>query len=298
MNLTASEWGKYLQNVIWIDDIPWEIRNNTLLPIAMPHTLKNLNRRKIRDAVINTKSLLAAWTDEWDTQESDWWWTLCDEKDYNIDLIKHAASRRGVRKGLENCTVRRLEFNSSAESIYEIFCMAHLSYNILPTRIISYEDYFKVIAFQNEYSGFELWGAFFNDKLVGFATCVIMDNAVLIGSSKSNSNFHHLYPNNAMYYTITKHYLAERGFQFISNGPRTLLHTTTINDFLIRMGFKRVYARLNIELSEKVELINKFRVATLIQKMKFLEHIFPQQYNKIKAFNKLIEISKSFQANE
>lgn len=298
MNLTASEWGKYLQNVIWIDDIPWEIRNNTLLPIAMPHTIKNLDRKKINEAVNSTKSLLAAWTDDWDSKESEWWWTLCDDKNYNINLIKHSASKRGVKKGLKNCTVRRIEFNSFADSIYKIFFKAHLSYNIPISRIISYENYHKEIKHQNEYAGFELWGVFSDETLVGFATCILMDNAVLIGSSKSDPNFHHLYPNNTLYYSITKHYLTERGSQYITNGPRTLLHTTTINEFLIRMGFKKVYARINIELANNAKLINRLEIGRLMQRLKFLQHFFPQQYNKIIAFNNLIGISRSFKSND
>lgn len=298
MELTANEWGKYLQNVIWIDNIPWEMRNKTLLPIAMPHTIKNLDRKKISEAINSYKSLLAAWTDNWDSKESEWWWTVCDAKDYDLENISNRIGRRDIRKGLSNCIIKKISATYFLENSYEIFFNAQKSYGADEKEIITKNDYKRMIGEQSKYDGLEFWGAFIGDRLVAFSTCLVADEAVSLTTSKSNPIYHKAYPNNALFYSLTKHYLVDRGYKYVTNGPRTLLHPTTINDLLIRMGFKRVYARLNIELSDNVQLINKFSVGTLIQKMKFLKYIFPKQYNKMSAFNNLIEISRSFEPND
>lgn len=298
MELTASEWGKYLKNVIWVDNIPWERRNRTLLPIAMPHNINNLDRKKIKEAVINSKSLLAAWTDKWDSEESNWWWTVCDTKDYDLENIPNRIGRRDIRKGLSNCTVKRMSTTYFLENSYYIFYNSQKSYGYDDKDIITKNDYKKMIEEQSKYDGLEFWGAFLDDRLVAYSTCVIMDDAVSLTTSKSNPKYHKAYPNNALFYSLTKHYLFDCGYKYVTNGPRTLLHPTTINDLFIRIGYKRIYGRLNIELSAEARLIEKLGIGDLVQRIKFFQQIFPKQYNKLNAFNKLIEICKSFYTNE
>lgn len=294
MELTAKEWAKHYSNVIMIDGQPWELRNRLLIPIAPPNTIANVNRKKIKEALFKTKALLAYWTDNWNSDESEWWWTVCDMKNYNIDNIKNSSGKRGIRKGLEKCYVRRMEPEKFAELTYSIHLKSHLSYNISASKINSYNEYVEVIKNQSKYKGFESWGAFFEGKLVSYATILVIDNVVLFGSTKSDPDYHKYYPNNALFYFLTNHYLIERGFSYITNGPRTLLHSTSINDFLIKLGYKRVYCRLNVELSNIAKLLIYSGTGKLILNLKFLKYLSPNQFSKLKSFFDLVHISKTF----
>jgi hypothetical protein len=294
MQLTANEWAKHYSDIIWIDDTPWELRNRLLIPVSLPHTIYNVNRSKIREAILKTNALLAYWTDDWDRKQSEWWWTCCDMKDYKLENIQNPTGRRGIRKGLESCSVNRIKPIDFTELTYNIYYESQLSYNIPTSEIISYNQYNERILKQSNYPGFELWGAFVNGKLASYAICLLIDNVVSFGSTKSDPEFHTFYPNNALFYHITNHYLSERGCSYITNGPRTILHSTTINDFLIRMGYKRVYGRLNIELSNKAKLLFTTGIGKGINSLSILGKFFPNQFAKINGFLKLVDISKTF----
>ena len=294
MTLTAIEWAKYYDNIIWIDNSPWELRNRLLIPISPPNAINNINRVKVKEALSKTSALLAYWTDNWNSEQSQWWWTVCDNKNYDIENIQNPTGRRAIRKGLENCSINRIEPERFAELTYKIFFKSLLSYNVPETKIISYQKYQETIIKQSNYAGFEMWGAFVEGELASYATCLVIDNVALFGSTKSDPEFHKYYPNNALFYHLTKHYLSERGISYVTNGPRTLLHSTTINDFLIKMGYRRVYSRLNIELSNKAKLLFNSGIGRAIQKLKFLKSILPNHFSKLNGFMNLVDISKTF----
>lgn len=294
MLLNVNEWVKYYDNIIWIDNSPWEMRNQLLIPVAPPHTIFNINREKVKQAIRKNKALLAYWTDNWNSEQSQWWWTVCDMRNYDIENIQNLNGRRAIRKGLENCQINQIEPDKFAELTFEIYFKSLISYNVPETNIIPYNKYHEMIINQSNYKGFELWGAFVKGKLASYAICLVIDNVALLGSTKSDPEFHKYYPNNALFYHLTKHYLIERKLSYVTNGPRTLLHSTSINDFLIKMGYRRVYSRLNIELSNNAKLLCNSGIGRLIQNLKFLENFFPNHFAKVNGFMNLVDISKTF----
>lgn len=291
-NNDISKWVEAYENIIWIDNKPWVLRNRILEPVNMPHTIKNVNRDKIRKALKTTKALFAYWTDQWDSAESEWWWTICDNNDYDIEFIENARGRRGIRKGLKECSVRQLEPYNFIELTYDIFIRNIRSYGYL--KIPTMSEYKSDILKKSQFEGYELWGAFVNQEIAAWATCVVIDDAVILGSTKSNPDLHKYSPNNALFYHITRHYLRERKVKYVSNGARTLLHTTSINDFLIRMGFRKSYSRLNIELSDSSKILYLIVKSDILGILNLLKKISPEKYLKMDAFIKLVQISKTF----
>ncbi len=294
-NFKIKKWVEVQEGKIWLDDLPWSIRGKILEPIFLPHIELSINRNKIREALLDTKALFAYWTDDWNrASESEWWWTICDDINYDINNLENSSGKRGIRKGLSMCSVHRIEINEFADITYSIFAKSQKSYGLNDSQIQTKEQYKnKILRFGN-YDGFETWGAFTKEGLAAFASCVFIDNAVSLGSTKSDPELHKYYPNNALFYYITKHYLQERGAFYITNGNRTLLHSTTINDFLIRMGYRKKYCRLNIELTRKSKILSEVKIIALNRYLKLLWKKFPNPYQKLEAFYKLIEISKTF----
>ena len=286
------KWAECFNNVIWADEIPWYFSRGLLEPLAMPHMIKKLNHEKIRDAVSKNKALLAYWSDQWDSKPSEWWWTCCDNKQYDIENIQNQRARRGIRKGLRECSVRRVEPKEFIKLTYDIYTSNAESYD--QSFRLSTDQYKEFILRRSKYDGFELWIAFVNQKPAAFSTCILIDNAVSLGSTKSNPDLHKHAPNYALFYHITKHYLNERGVSYVNNGHRTLLHTTSIHDFLIRMDYRKIYCRLNIELSKLSSLISLFSTGRSAQIIKYVLKLFPGKIEKFNGFNQLVEISKTF----
>ncbi len=103
-------------------------------------------------------------------------------------------------------------------------------------------------------------GSIHGDKLAAFASCQIIDRAVLLSSTHSDPELHRHKANSALFYSVTRHYL-QHGMLYVSNGSRTLWHATSINDFLRRLGFRRVYCRVNIEASPLLKTVDLVRLA-------------------------------------
>lgn len=164
--------------------------------------------------------------------------------------------------------------------------------NNIPT----YMDYEKDVLDLGLYSGTEFWGAFVNDTMASYVICFIIDGAVSFGSSKSDRLLDRNNPNAALFYTVSQHYMVQ-GFTFTTNGWRTLWHPTAINDYLERMGFRRVYCRLNLELSGIAKIID-WSKPLCWGKWIGLNHLFSKRWDLLNGFDKLTKIAKTFEVNQ
>ena len=260
----------------------------------MPHSNLVVNNVKIKKALFDSKSFLAYWTDNWDSSESEWWWICCDDKQYDIDNIKSSRARRGIRKGLDNCEVKKINSQIFPDLAYDIYFNSMRSYGIGELKILSRENYGKYIDRLSKYQGYELWGAFVEDNLAAFAACVVLGDAVAFGSTKSNPEMHRYNPNNALFYEMTRYYLSCKNISYVTNGHRTLLHDTSIDEFLIRLGFRKIFCRLNLQLSKPAKLVNSGLPRFLLKNIKASRVLFPRIYSKVEGFFKLTEIGETF----
>lgn len=289
-----KDWAQCFNGIIWTDDVPWVYESKILKPLTMPHQIKNIDRKKVREIIKSKGALLAYWADNWNLNESEWWWTSCDNKEYDVENIEDKRGRRDVRKGLRECSIKRIEPENFVELSYGIYSNAFKSYEYHNLNVFSRKQYSEYIFRKSRFNGYELWGAFVGKKLAAYAAAVVIDDAVLIESAKSDYELQIHCPNNAIFYQMTKHYLCERGKLYITNGSRTLLHPTNINDLLIRMGYRKIFCRLKVELSDFAKIILHSGIDKWINYINPIDKIFPGQLAKLKSFLNLVEISKSF----
>jgi len=239
--------------VVWIEDVPWRVEGPVLSPLAMPHTMKPVNREELRQTMHDTKTLLAAWNDAWNVAECDWWWVCADAADYDMAQFKKNA-RYDIRQGLKNCTVRRVEASWLAENGYAVYAAAFSRYGTEPNLKTS-KKFADEVLWAGGYSGRENWGAFIGDQLVSFASCIVIDNAVLFSWAKADPEQLKHFPNNALYYELTRHYLCDRKFQYVADGARVIRHETRMQDFLEKMGYRRIYCPLRVEASPLLQAV-------------------------------------------
>ncbi len=290
----SKKWAERYKNVLWSDDIPWLPENRLLRPLSLPHTIQEIHHKNVKDLISKSGALVAYWSDKWDSTESAWWWTSCDDKEYGIEKIGDKRGRRDVRKGLRECIVRRLNQEDFVDLSYRIYSDSYDAYKYHDLRNFTKDQYREYIFNKGEYEGYELWGAFVGDIMASYASAVVMDGAVLLESAKSDPGLQQHCPNNALFYRMTEHYLRERGKLYITNGPRTLLHPTKINDMLIRMGYRKIYCRLNLELSLAAKLILLTGVRKWHKYLAVFRNRFPGPLAKLQSFLALVEISLTF----
>ncbi len=288
--LTSREYAKHVPGVVWVGGIPWRLSGRVLRPLAMPHVPVDVDREQLRKAIARHRALLAYWTTDWDSPAScEWWWTCCDRGDYEIENIDSARGRRSIRRGLHNCTVRRVESAVFGRLAYPIHRAAVESYGQRPPTEQEYVENMERMA---AYPGTEFWATFQGGRMAAFATCQVIDGAVTLGTTKSDPELDRYNPNAALFYYIARHYLQE-GLRYISNGSRTLWHPTSINEFLIRLGFRRVFCRVNVQLSPVARAIDKSR---LVKTGRFLglAKLSRNRWATLEGFDRLVKIARTF----
>ena len=289
-NLSYREYAKYLSQIVWIDEIPWHLYGRILTPLCMPHVPIDVDRTQLSEAIVKSGALLAFWTTQWDTFESsEWWWTCCDHEIYDVKKINSSRGRRAVRKGLRECTVRRVKTNEFLSMAYPIYRSAVESYGESPPTEVEHVEQVKQMA---TYPGTEFWASFYKGRMAAFAICQVVDNAVTLGSTKSVAELNRYNPNAALYYSIAQYYLND-GRRYITNGWRTLWHPTSINDFLERIGFRKIFCKVNVQLSNIAEIIVKSHFSKW-GAFFGLQRLSKKKWAQLEGFQKLVEIAETF----
>ena len=134
----------------------------------------------MKDMISESGALVAYWSDKWDSNESAWWWTGWD-KAYSIEKISDKRGRRDVRKGLRECIVRRLNREDFVNFSYNIYSDSYDNYKYHDLRNFSKDQYQEYIFNKSEYAGYELWGAFVEDKMASYASVVVIRRGCSVG---------------------------------------------------------------------------------------------------------------------
>lgn len=236
-------------------------------------------------------AVLAVWASDWDGPPGEWWY-CCYDRPLTVQAIPSARGRRNVRVGLRRCAVRRLDPAEFALRAYPVLVGALEGMGRRPQ---SLEAFLAETRAQASYPGTEYWGAFVGDALAAYSACHRLDDAVLHGATKSLPRYHGLNPNSALFFTLATHYLGA-GARYVTNGSRTLLHPTTIHEFLERLGFRRIYARLQVERSLTARVVARAHLPRLAGLLG-LQRLAPRAWAKLEGFEQLGRIEASFEGS-
>lgn len=288
MNEDLKEWAERNKNIYWISGFPWKLESKILSPLAFPHIKISVDRKELKKAIEQSGALIGRWYSNWGKEKSDWWWICCKDKELSVDNIKSKRGRRGIKKGLKYITVSKVAPAEFAEISYEIYIKSLLQYGHNKKDLPTAEEYLAEILSKGKYNMCEYWGAFYDRTLAAYSTCIRYNNAVSLGVTKSDPEYHKYNPNSVLFFEITKHYLQKEKVDYVTNGVRTLLHPTTINDFLMRMNYEAIYCDLHIELSLRAKIVYYSRIVNWGKKL-LLPQLIPNKWKMIEGFETLIK---------
>ena len=246
-----------------------------------------VNRDCVRKALAQTGATYAEWSEGWDTSPCEWWYLCCDDGEYDTSSLR--SDPRKVRRGLARCEVNRIDPGWFAQNGYAVYHEAFNRYGIRPP--LSEEGFVQEFTKHARYPGRETWGAFVDGRLVAWVSCLVIGDAVQTSSSKSDPTFFKALPNEALIYVLTRHYLRERNLKYVCAGRRVLMHNTGVQEFQEKLGYRKVYARLRVELSWKASFISA------LHPQLWAHHLIPGRFSEVRdglsAFASLVEISRS-----
>ena len=177
-----------------------------------------------------------------------WYCVLCDRP---VELSALSAKRRWeVRRGLKNCTVRRVDARFMARHAWPVIASA-IGQEQSNQSVVSEDRFRRAMTITEEFGDIvQYWGVFENQtgQLIAYIQNYLYDNIEVNNTViKFHPDFLRLYPSYALFYEMNRYYLDEQKFSYVNNGLRGLLHQTNIQEFLIKkFSFKKQSVGLKV----------------------------------------------------
>lgn len=226
--------------------VVWRNLSYGIAPLSPPSrvTLGELCHRRLS---LLSGILYVRWESDFDSlSESNWWHIINDDpSSANISSFSSKV-RNQIRRGNKRFMCRPVSREFIAEegySVYKAVSIAHA-----PTRnCLTNEEFILAICSMHEST--EFWGVFSIEtaRMVGFSENYIEDKTCFYNTIWCKPAAMKDYCAYSLFYSMNKHYLLDRGFLYVSDGARSLSHSTNIQDFLIsKFRFRKAYANLNV----------------------------------------------------
>jgi hypothetical protein len=237
-------------------EVPWVRVGPFLLPDLPPHVPVEVDRLGLSITAARRGALGAFWPFDWDCGPTSWWYVICDAQGYDLDAIASKNARRDTRYGLARTDVRRVEPGWLAANGYELYLKATRRYAGHNPRNL--EEYYGTILGVRTHAGdppWEFWGVFDRkDNLVASANCRLQAGCCIMSTATFDPDAGRLFPMNALYFTLARHYLNERGLSYLASGARPVSHDTRVEEFRLRMGWRKCHTRLGALLPPPIAL--------------------------------------------
>ena len=232
----------YLNNIL-----NWRKYNGAILPLTPPDVEVTESEEVIRKYLKSFNAYFARWTANFDSEQKTAFWYVIQDK--AMELTDYdSKTRNKIKKGLNNCLVRKIDKKEFLKNAYPVYIAAHLGYKNRP-KFLSENDFIKAA---NILSGErEFWGVYSLDgQMIGYAQNQIIDDYCNYDEFRLHPDYLKLRPSEVLIYTMNKQYLNERNFAYVNNGTRSIAHDTNVQHFLIRkFQFRKAYCTLHIVYS-------------------------------------------------
>lgn len=182
-------------------------------------------------------------------QAGDRWYAVVCRRHTGIDETKSGNTRSKLRRATKHCDVRRVLAREIAENGYETYCAAFSRYRGWSGDLPTKEAFRRSVLSDAPFDDVRhQWAVYVGDRMVGFAQVLawgrLEADYTLI---KLDPEYLKFYSGYALMYAMNQYYLAEQGFRYVSDGFRSVLHETAVQEFLItKFGFERAYTELNL----------------------------------------------------
>ena len=255
-------------------DTYWDIRGSgKLLTYVGPALEKNLELQAVQQFVRKKGAWGAMWNYDHDyTEQGPWYRCVCDTVGYDISNVKSKNVRHNVNRSLKRCVTRRVDYAWLADNGYDVYIKAASRYKNF--KVESKDNFRRKMLDNSNVPGSEAFGVFVDDKLVAYVTLFICGQSVRGDTAHFDPAYSNAYPMYALYYSITRHYLIERGYREFDRGTRPLMHETNVDEFLLRLGYRKACCRLGLYLVRPVRF--SLSLARIFRKV--YKRILPSRY--------------------
>jgi hypothetical protein len=217
--------------------------------LSPPRDANNLQASFVRNYFFGSHPdcLYIRWENDFDSLTDSPWWHIIKDKDSGYTLDSYSSKvRNQIRRGLRSYYCKPISPVYVAHN-YKIYFSAFESYDTFEHRCSEAEFISNLRTLP---SSTEFWGVFSvnDDTLVGFSENYIQSGTCFFNSIWILPVDVKQYAAYVLFYDMIAHYLGDREFDYVSDGAKSLSHSTQIHHFLeSKFGFRKAYTRLRVE---------------------------------------------------
>ncbi len=237
-----------------------------------PYLKENLDKKEVKIYTKKRNAKAAMWTYDYDCDEETCWYHLiCDDPTFEIDNISRKKTRYYVRRCFRECEIKEISCEYLLEHGYEVYLKASSRYtNFTPK---SEKTFKKEIREACEERDGQPIGVFYEDKLIAYSMVYLRFKSLKIATAFFDPDYSKSNPMYGLYFYFQQ-YLKNDNCNEVTNGARPLLHETNIDRFLLRMEWRKAYARLGLYLPAPIN----FALAGAKIARPLWKPVFPNKY--------------------
>ncbi len=219
--------------------IYWRPYKKALLPATISPCFLDMDEREAGSLLRESKCLFVRYESPAPPEPTEWWYIVCDS--YDTAQLSSKA-RNQIKRGKRSYGVDRVDSRWFADNGYDCYLSAFARYS--HARPVTRENFHADIMARAD-GPFEHWGVFDRDKLVGYGQFIVDGDDVLLDVAKFDPDHLRNYCAYALYDTVLDHYVGKCNMR-LNDGNRPVSHETNMHENLLKFGFKKAYAVLNV----------------------------------------------------
>jgi len=183
------------------------------------------------------------------------WYAVVKSDHYEIKDYPKSKVRNQIKKGLSSNSIKRISAEELYKYGYEIYSKIIKYYGVISE---SKEDYLRKISVYSDFSNIiHLYGVFNVDKLVGYSVIFVYGNVEAnISEIRILPEYNKQYASYALIHILSETYLKKEIVNYLSDGYRSLMHETNIQQFLIsKFGFYKLSLYLNCKIKQPYNIL-------------------------------------------
>ena len=171
---------------------------------------------------------------------------IWDDKNFGMHSL-HRYARRNVRRNIDSCVVRSVEFELLAKEACAInrsaFARQKRPMNSLFTDDSRWNEYMKACG---RLPALEAYGAFVEGRLCGYSLAMLVDDYCYLVHTSAATEYLKYCPMNILIYSIVETMLARQSVRRVSAGLESFTPHPTIEQFKLGMGCRKsiIYRRV------------------------------------------------------
>ncbi len=179
-----------------------------------------------------------------DQEEKTKFWYVIKDQFGGMEELS-SKMRNQVKRCFRKMRVEPISAEKLMAEGYEVYCQASEHYKLkakAPTRQ-EFEQRIRE-GRENEY-----WGCFEleSNRLVAFSMNLVTEHMAEYKTLKAIPEWQEQYAYYGLLYEMNRHYLEERGLQYVNDGSRSITQHSNIQPFLInKLRFRRAYCQMDM----------------------------------------------------